>query len=54
MFIAPVLFSDCLYLLCDFSDLCKSDEFNSVRKEEDLARNNLEQSETQFEARYLD
>ena len=54
MFIVSVLFSDSSYFLYDFSDLCKSDEYDCVRKEEDLARNDLEQSETQFEARYLD
>ena len=47
----PVFF---FFLLCYFSDLCKSDGYNTVRKDEDIPKSDLKQSEALFEARYLD
>ena len=48
----PVFFV--FFLLYYFSDLCKSDEYNTVRKDEDIPKSDLQQSEALFEARYLD
>lgn len=57
VFIVSVLLSDpCFFffLLCYSSDLCKSDGYNTVRKDEDIPKSDLQQSEALFEARYLD